>query len=33
MPAATVVNAGKQSRTGMPRENCFPTNMTLDITD
>jgi hypothetical protein len=31
MPAGTVVNAGKRSRAGSPRQWCFPTNMTLEV--
>jgi hypothetical protein len=33
VPAGTVVNAGKRSRAGAPREWCFPTNMTLEVGD
>jgi hypothetical protein len=29
MPAGVVVNAAKRSRTGAPREFCYPANMTI----
>ncbi len=31
MPVGVVGNAAKRSRTGYPREYCFPTNMTMTI--
>jgi hypothetical protein len=31
MPTGTVVNAGKRSRTGFPRDWCSPTNMTMEV--
>jgi hypothetical protein len=31
MPTGVVGNAAKRSRTGYPREFCFPTDMTMDV--